>query len=126
LKGPNASPESAIHRQHELDGRPVETRFQRLFIPQLQGLRSGIVLFSVPSIPRWVLPFGSLDSLAIGAALGWCGASLPSTRGGWPTAILSFAMLGWLAQEKSATDSIFITCSSAFSRTVDFPILLVG
>jgi peptidoglycan/LPS O-acetylase OafA/YrhL len=55
--------------------------------------RVGCVLLSVPLIPRWVLPFGSLDSLAIGAALGWCGARLPPTRGGWLIAILSCVML---------------------------------
>jgi peptidoglycan/LPS O-acetylase OafA/YrhL len=57
------------------------------------GFRVGCVLFSVPLIPRWVLPFGSLDSLAIGAALGWCGARLPPSRGGWPLAIISCVML---------------------------------
>src|SRR5436305_2893803 len=37
------------------------------------AFRIGCVIFSVPLIARWVLPFGSLDSLAAGAALGWCG-----------------------------------------------------
>ena len=36
------------------------------------AIRIGCVIFSAPIIARWVLPFGSLDSLAAGAALGWC------------------------------------------------------
>src|SRR5207248_8837513 len=45
------------------------------------AFRIGCVLLSVPMIARWVLPFGSLDSLAAGAALGWCGGRLrPSSE----------------------------------------------
>ena len=35
------------------------------------AFRIGCVIFSAPIIARWVLPFGSLDSLAAGAVLGW-------------------------------------------------------
>jgi peptidoglycan/LPS O-acetylase OafA/YrhL len=35
--------------------------------------RVGCVVFSVPLVARWVLPFGSLDALACGAALAWAG-----------------------------------------------------
>src|SRR5438477_12407546 len=49
------------------------------------AFRIGCVVFSVPIIARWVLPFGSLDSLAAGAALGWCGGRLSASRGGWHT-----------------------------------------
>lgn len=55
--------------------------------------RIGCVIFSVPLIARWVLPFGSLDSLAAGAALGWCGGRLKASRGGWVLAGLSLLML---------------------------------
>jgi peptidoglycan/LPS O-acetylase OafA/YrhL len=47
------------------------------------AFRIGCVMFSVPMIARWVLPFGSLDSLAAGAALGWCGGRLRASRAGW-------------------------------------------
>lgn len=47
------------------------------------GFRVGCVMFSVPTIARWVLPFGSLDSLAAGAALGWCGGKLYPSRSSW-------------------------------------------
>jgi peptidoglycan/LPS O-acetylase OafA/YrhL len=40
--------------------------------------RIGCILYEVPLTARWVLPFGSLDSLAAGAALGWIG--VPSKR----------------------------------------------
>jgi peptidoglycan/LPS O-acetylase OafA/YrhL len=53
----------------------------------------GCVIFSVPLITRWVLPFGSLDSLAAGAALGWCGGRLKASRSGWIPALLSLSML---------------------------------
>ncbi len=56
------------------------------------AFRIGCVLFSVPLIARWVLPFGSLDSLAAGAALGWCGGRLKASRGGW---LLGFVCL-WM------------------------------
>jgi peptidoglycan/LPS O-acetylase OafA/YrhL len=55
--------------------------------------RIGCVIFSVPMIARWVLPFGSLDSLAAGAALGWCGGRLRASRGGWLLALLCLSML---------------------------------
>ncbi|HST30179.1 MAG TPA: acyltransferase [Chthoniobacterales bacterium] len=57
------------------------------------AFRIGCVFFSAPIIARWVLPFGSLDSLAAGAALGWCGGRLRATRGGWLLAYICFAML---------------------------------
>jgi len=57
------------------------------------GFRIGCVLFSVPIIERWVLPFGSLDSLAAGAALGWCGGQLRASRGGWLLALVCLLML---------------------------------
>jgi peptidoglycan/LPS O-acetylase OafA/YrhL len=61
----------------------------------LAGLafRIGCVIYSVPTIARWVLPFGSLDSLAAGAALGWCGGRLRSSRGGWLLAAICLSML---------------------------------
>ena len=65
----------------------------------LAGLafRVGCVIFSVPLIARWVLPFGSLDSLAAGAALGWCGGRLKQTRGGWLIAAICLLMLALAA-----------------------------
>jgi peptidoglycan/LPS O-acetylase OafA/YrhL len=57
------------------------------------AFRIGCVTFSVPVIARWVLPFGSLDSLAAGAALGWCGRRLRVSRGGWYVAIVCLSML---------------------------------
>src|SRR5205085_10939706 len=57
------------------------------------AFRIGCVIFSAPLIARWVLPFGSLDSLAAGAALGWCGGRLKASRGGWMVALLSLSML---------------------------------
>jgi peptidoglycan/LPS O-acetylase OafA/YrhL len=57
------------------------------------AFRIGCVIFSVPLIARWLLPFGSLDSLAAGAALGWCGGRLKASRGGWMLALLSLSML---------------------------------
>jgi peptidoglycan/LPS O-acetylase OafA/YrhL len=57
------------------------------------AFRVGCVIFSVPVIARWVLPFGSLDSLAAGAALGWCGGRLRASRGGWLLAALCLSML---------------------------------
>jgi len=57
------------------------------------AFRIGCVIFSVPMIARWVLPFGSLDSLAAGAALGWCGGRLRPGRGGWLIALICLLML---------------------------------
>src|SRR5207302_7380285 len=57
------------------------------------AFRIGCVIFSAPLIARWVLPFGSLDSLAAGAALGWCGGRLTASRGSWALAWLSLSML---------------------------------
>ena len=57
------------------------------------GFRIGCVIFSAPVIARWVLPFGSLDSLAAGAALGWCGGKLRATRAGWLIAFVCLSML---------------------------------
>src|SRR5438045_2011398 len=57
------------------------------------AFRIGCVIFSVPAIARWVLPFGSLDSLAAGAALGWCGGRLKANRNGWLIAAICLWML---------------------------------
>ena len=57
------------------------------------AFRIGCVIFSVPLIARWVLPFGSLDSLAAGAALGWSGGRLRASRGAWMLALLSLSLL---------------------------------
>jgi peptidoglycan/LPS O-acetylase OafA/YrhL len=68
---------------------------QAIICVALAGLafRIGCVIFSVPMIARWVLPFGSLDSLAAGAALGWCGGQLRPSRAGWLIAAVCFSML---------------------------------
>ena len=55
--------------------------------------RIGCVVFSAPMIARWVLPFGSLDSLAAGAALGWCGGRIRAMRVGWLVAWICLSML---------------------------------
>jgi peptidoglycan/LPS O-acetylase OafA/YrhL len=57
------------------------------------AFRIGCVLFSVPIIARWVLPFGSLDSLAAGAVLGWCGGRLKASWTGWLLGLVSLSML---------------------------------
>jgi peptidoglycan/LPS O-acetylase OafA/YrhL len=57
------------------------------------AFRIGCVIFSVPMIARWVLPFGSLDSLGAGAALGWCGGRLRRNRAGWLLAAICLSML---------------------------------
>jgi peptidoglycan/LPS O-acetylase OafA/YrhL len=57
------------------------------------AFRIGCVILSVPTIARWVLPFGSLDSLAAGAALGWCGGRLRPSRAGWLIAAICLSML---------------------------------
>ena len=59
--------------------------------------RIGSIVFSAPIIARWVLPFGSLDSLAAGAALGWCGGRLRAMRGGWLVAWICWSMLSLAA-----------------------------
>ncbi|PYK30234.1 MAG: hypothetical protein DME57_07530 [Verrucomicrobia bacterium] len=51
------------------------------------------MLLDVPMIARWVLPFGSLDSLAAGAALGWCDARLKPNPGNWIIAAIALWML---------------------------------
>ena len=61
------------------------------------AFRVGCVIFSVPVIARWVLPFGSLDSLAAGAALGWCGGRLHANRAGWVLALICLSMLSLAA-----------------------------
>lgn len=61
------------------------------------AFRIGCVMLSVPMITRWVLPFGSLDSLATGAALGWCGGRLKPSRAGWLIAAICFSMLALAA-----------------------------
>ena len=57
------------------------------------AFRIGCVIFSVPMIARWVLPFGSLDALAAGAALGWYGGRLRPHRAGWLIAAICLSML---------------------------------
>jgi peptidoglycan/LPS O-acetylase OafA/YrhL len=57
------------------------------------AFRIGCVFSDAPIIARWVLPFGSLDSLAIGAAVGWCGVRLKPNRGGWFVAWICLSML---------------------------------
>ena len=57
------------------------------------AFRLGCVIFTEPMIARWVLPFGSLDSLGAGAVLGWCGGQLRRTRAGCAIALLCVAML---------------------------------
>ncbi len=57
------------------------------------AFRIGCVLLSAPLISRWVLPFGSLDSLGAGALLGWWGGRLLSNRTRWPVAIGCVLML---------------------------------
>jgi peptidoglycan/LPS O-acetylase OafA/YrhL len=57
------------------------------------AFRIGCVMFSVPMIARWVLPFGSLDSLAAGAALGWCGGRLRASRASWLIGAVCVSML---------------------------------
>src|SRR5436853_2762761 len=57
------------------------------------AFRIGCVIFSVPMIARWVLPFGSLDSLAAGAALGWCGGKLQANRTSWLLAPICLSLL---------------------------------
>ena len=61
------------------------------------AFRIGCVIFSAPMIARWVLPFGSLDSLAAGAALGWYGGRLRANRFGWVLAGICFGMLALAA-----------------------------
>jgi peptidoglycan/LPS O-acetylase OafA/YrhL len=71
------------------------------------AFRVGCVMFSVPTIARWVLPFGSLDSLAAGAALGWCGGKLRATRISWLLAPLCFSMLTLAAVLRNADPAQF-------------------
>ena len=47
------------------------------------GFRVGCVLWSVPLLARWVLPFGSLDALAGGAALAWISWTPSSSAPRW-------------------------------------------
>jgi peptidoglycan/LPS O-acetylase OafA/YrhL len=74
---------------------PRRWMFSTIIAVALAGIafRIGCVIFSAPMIARWVLPFGSLDSLAAGAALGWCGGRLRASRGGWVLAWLCLSML---------------------------------
>lgn len=74
---------------------PRRWMLQTIIAVALAGVafRVGCVMFSVPMIARWVLPFGSLDSLAAGAALGWCGGRLHSSRRGWLIAGVCVSML---------------------------------
>jgi peptidoglycan/LPS O-acetylase OafA/YrhL len=78
---------------------PRRWMLQTIICVALAGVafRIGCVILSVPMIARWVLPFGSLDSLAAGAALGWCGGRLRPSRAGWLIAAICFAMLALAA-----------------------------
>jgi len=107
--------------------------------------RIGCVMFSVPLIARWVLPFGSLDSLAAGAVLGWYGGRLHGGRYGWPIAIGCFLMLTaaaiWrngdpnhlfsvLVEPLEATALVFLVARTAtgfdgwLGRVLAFPVLV--
>ena len=76
------------------------------------AFRIGCIIFSVPMIARWVLPFGSLDSLAAGAALGWCGGHLRASRSGWLIATVCFSMLAlaaiWRNGDPTHLKSVFV------------------
>ena len=74
---------------------PRKWMLPAIVVVALAGIvfRIGCVVFSVPMIARWVLPFGSLDSLAAGAALGWCGGQIKAGRYGWYLAAVSLSML---------------------------------
>jgi peptidoglycan/LPS O-acetylase OafA/YrhL len=74
---------------------PRRWMLQSIIAVALAGLafRAGCVWLSAPIIARWVLPFGSLDSLAAGAALGWCGGRLRPGRAGWLLALMALSML---------------------------------
>ena len=78
---------------------PRKWMMQIIISVALAGIafRIGCVIFSVPMIARWVLPFGSLDSLAAGAALGWYGGRLRASRAGWLIAAICLAMLALAA-----------------------------
>ena len=74
---------------------------RRWILPAIVGIaltgiafRVGCVLFHVPLIARWVLPFGSLDSLAAGAAIGWCDARLRPAATNWLLVPVGLWMLG--------------------------------
>ncbi|HJT46179.1 MAG TPA: acyltransferase [Chthoniobacterales bacterium] len=71
------------------------------------AFRIGCVIFSTPMIARWVLPFGSLDSLAAGAALGWYGGRLRANRFGWPLAVTCFGMLAVAAMLRAGDPTTF-------------------
>ena len=71
------------------------------------AFRIGCIIFAAPMIARWVLPFGSLDSLAAGAALGWCGGRLRANRFGWFLAWICFAMLSIAALLRAGDPTTF-------------------
>jgi len=78
---------------------PRKWMMQIIIAVALAGVafRIGCVIFSVTVIARWVLPFGSLDSLAAGAALGWYGGQLRPSRAGWLIATICLSMLALAA-----------------------------
>ena len=86
------------------------------------AFRIGCVAFSVPTIPRWVLPFGSLDSLAAGAALGWWGGRLRAHRAGWLFAAISLWMLALAAvlrtEDPTQFKSVFVEPLEAGAFTI--------
>lgn len=71
------------------------------------AFRIGCVIFSAPLIARWVLPFGSLDSLAAGAALGWYGGRLRASRFGWVVAGACCAMVALAALLRAGDPGTF-------------------
>ena len=66
------------------------------------AFRVGCVMFSIPTTARWVLPFGSLDSLAAGAALGWCGGKLRASRTSWLLAPICLSIFAFAAVLRNA------------------------
>jgi peptidoglycan/LPS O-acetylase OafA/YrhL len=87
---------------------PRRCVFGAIIAAALAGIafRAGCVLFSAPLITRWVLPFGSLDSLAVGTALGWWGVRLPGNRAGWLIAIACCVVLAVAAHLRNGDPAL--------------------
>jgi peptidoglycan/LPS O-acetylase OafA/YrhL len=88
------------------------------------AFRVGCVMFAAPLIGRWVLPFGSLDSLAAGAALGWCGGRLRMLRGGWVLALLCLWMLTVAALLRNSDPTKLVSVLVEPLEAVAFVILI--
>jgi peptidoglycan/LPS O-acetylase OafA/YrhL len=88
------------------------------------AFRAGCVLFSVPLIPRWVLPFGSLDSLGVGAALGWCAGRLPGSHARWPIAIICCLMLSVAAHLRNGDATKFSSITAEPLEAVALGVLV--